>query len=318
MPGDFDKSLLESPYAKQSDGSSKRVWITGAAMVVALAVAVGIFLVLSDGPTQDVANVSTTTSGELSAVPAVVDLVPTNEDPQLLIHPTVLPDGWQACDVTEDYGSADRFCGSDESLWVSVKFVSPESFRPPDTTPTGVLGGEWVNDSEPVEIHFPINGHYTAIVQSQGLDREQTLEVATSIPIVGQRQSLIGSYEIPIEGRDVTEDDIAALFATISDDPDVELGRYEFRVRSPLATLYAFRTSALWTDDAATDFPYPRMLPADRPLVVGESVDRNKAFAVWDQGGFAWSLEGSLDADQVSALALDIVTKVADYPRVDP
>jgi hypothetical protein len=318
MADNFDKSLLESPYEKEPrPAGPARLLVAVAAVVGVLAVAVIGFVAMSgDDPLPESASPDSSTTTAVDASPGTIEMVANDENPQLLIHPTTIPAGWTACVVSEDYRSADRFCSSDESSWVSVKFLSPESFTAPESTAAGVANGEWVSDSDPVEIHFPINDHYTAIVQSQGLDREQTLEVATSIPIVASRGALIGSYEVPIEGEDLTEAEVAALFASVTDDPTVDLGRFEIRVGSALASLYAFRTSTFWTEDAATDLPFPRVIPADRPLVVGESLERNRAFAVWDQGGFGWRLEGAFDAAEISELALDIVGQVAAFPRV--
>jgi hypothetical protein len=318
MVDNFDKTLLDSPYEKEprSAGPAKILIAVAVVLGVLVVAVIGFVAISGDEPLPDTASPDSSTTTAADSPPETIEMVSYDESPQLLIHPTTLPAGWTACAVSEDYRSADRFCDSDETSWVSVKFLSPESFSAPESTPTGIANGEWVSDSDPVEIHFPINDHYTAIVQSQGLDREQTLEVAASIPIVASRGALIGSYEVPIEGQDLTEADVAALFASITDDPTVDVGRFEIRVGSPLASLYAFRSSSFWTEDAATDLPFPRVIPADRPLVVGESVERNRAFAVWDQGGFGWRLEGSYNAEEISALALDIVGQVAAFPRI--
>jgi hypothetical protein len=250
------------------------------------------------------------------AEPGSVVLTAFTSDPPVLTHPTVLPDGWTMCSVTEDRFQPDRFCGGSDDQWFEVKYAVPRPSNPEAAIPAGIHNGEWLSETGTMELRFPINEHVAAAILAKGLEADQVLEIADSIPIVGGGDSLFGPYELPIDWESMTGDDLVDLLDQFEADAAVDLGRFELEVLTSNASLRGFSSRGYWTADAATDLPLARLVPADRPLVIGESTERRKGFAVWDQAGFGWRLEGNLTADDVTALALSVIAKLNDFPKI--
>lgn len=310
----IDPDLLRSPH---SDSDSERSPVTaavGIAIVVLFVAAFGTWMLVQsggDGEEPADATGSTTLAGAVGSVA----LASYSPDPPLLSHPTVLPEGWTVCSLTNDLFDPDRFCGDGEDQWVEVEYFFPRPSDPETAVPAGLHDGEWTSSTEPLELRVPINEHVTIAVRSHGLEAEDVLEIADSIPMVSDRSSLYGEYELPIDWESMTGDDLEGLLDQFEDDATVDLGRYELTVRTSNATLYGFNSRGFWTPDAATDLPLGRVVAADRPLVVGVSPELRKGYAVWDQAGFAWRLDGNLDIDEATVLALSVIAKLADLPR---
>ena len=306
----IDPDLLRSPHI-DADENRRIRWGIGGLVLIAIVPAVVVVVVLSTGgdPDEGTEAGATTTSGASAIV-----LDAYAPDPPLLVHPRVLPVAWEACSVTEDPFDPDRFCGPTENQWLEVEYMFP---RPPDPETAvfaGLHNGEWVSESDLLEVRFPINEHVAVAVRAQGVDADSVLAIGDSIPLVSDRESLYGAYELPIDWESMTGDDLVGLLDQFERDATVDLGRFELTVRTSNATLYGFNPRSFWTPDAAMDLPMARLVDADRPLVVGESEELRKGYAVWDQAGFAWRLEGNLDADETTALVLSVIAKLADLP----
>lgn len=314
---EIDPTLLQSPYGDQK---SPRRWIgplVGALVVVGI-IAAGLWAVSASmdvDPDEQGASESTPTT-EIVVAPVRFVLAAFTPDPAVLTHPTLLPEGWELCSVTEDRFDPDRFCGDSADRWVEIRYAIPRPSDPESTVPAGIHDGEWTSQSDPLELRFPINEHVSAAVRSKGIDAEQTLEIADSIPLIGDRAALFGPYELPIDWESMTGDDLVDLLGQFEGDATVDLGRFELTVRTSNATLHGFNSRGYWTPDAATDLPMARIVETDRPLVVGASDELKRGYAVWDQAGFAWRLEGNLDADEATVLALSVIAKLADLPQI--
>jgi hypothetical protein len=320
MADQFDKSLLESPYEDRHRSSPSPLVI--GTIVFGLVIVVGVgaaFVFRGGGASQagevDVPGSKTASTTTLDDTVEIV-LGPVAADEQILYHPTILPTGWSACDVSENRASADKFCAEDDSAWVSVKLVDPGTVSRSKGVSAGVFSGLWLSDSDPMELFFPTSEHAATIVQARGLTIEHLLEIASSIPYVGDAASLVPDYELPLAFETLTEEHFSGVFESIGDQPKVNLERFNVTVAGENAVLTGFRLRGYWTPDAAVEIPLPRLVLADRPLVVGVSPDRGRGYAVWDQGGFGWRLEGNLTVEQVTSLARDIVAAMADFPRV--
>ena len=320
MAGQFDKSLLESPYEDRDRSSPSAMLIGSIVFGLIIVAGVGAAFVFRGGGSAEGADagVSSTNTSPTTTVEDTVAVVlgPVETDEQILYHPTILPTGWSACDVSENRASADKFCGEDDSAWVSVKLVNPGTVSRSKGVSAGVFSGLWLSDSDPRELFFPTSEHAATIVQARGLTIDNLLEIASSIPYVGEAASLVPDYELPLAFETLTEEHFSGLFAMIGDEPNVDLERFNVTVAGENAALTGFRLRGYWTPDAAVEIPLPRLVPADRPLVVGVSPDRGRGYAVWDQGGFGWRLEGNLTVEQATNLALEIVATMADFPRV--
>ena len=264
-----------------------------------------------DDATVSGSDASTTTTAGSGAEVTLVDYAPT---PALLSHPTVLPDEWDACSITDDYRDPDRFCGRTDTQWVEVEFMFPRPSDPETAVTTGVLDGEWTSLSDPLEARFPINEHVSLAVRAEGLGEGLLVEIARSIPVLADRASLYGAYELPIDWEAMTADDLVGLLDQVEGEATVDLARYELNVRTSKASLYGFNSRGFWTADAATDLPRARVVEATRPLVVGESQEMRKGYAVWDQAVFSWRLEGNLNAEETAALALSVIAKLESLP----
>lgn len=308
----IDPDLLKSPH---SDSEPRRgLPVAGVAAVAVVLAVVGVIawvIWTGDDAAESASDAGTTTTAGSVADITLVEYAPT---PALLAHPTVLPDEWDACSVTDDYLDPDRFCGRTEDQWVEVEFMFPRPSDRETAVPTGVHDGEWTSPSNPLEARFPINEHVSLAVRAEGLDESQLVEIARSIPVLADRASLYGAYELPIDWEAMTGDDLVGLLDQFEGDATVDLGRFELTVRTSNASLYGFNSRGFWTADASSDLPRARLVDSDRPLVVGESQEMQKGYAVWDQAGFAWRLEGNLTAEETAALALSVIAKLANLP----
>lgn len=313
----MDPNVLKSPY-DDPDTSRRIPRITAAIAGVVLATVAVVWAVseVGDDPQEGVQAESEPT---LSPVDASTQpdhvLVPYTTEQPLLTHPTILPAGWDACVVTEDRFDPDRFCDSEGENWIEVRYVVPRPSRD-DVVPAGVHGGVWASESDPIEVRFPVNEHVSVAVTASGVSDEQVLEVAASVPMVGDQDALYGPYDLPIDWSQFSDTDFAGLLDDFEPDATVTLDPYELRVRTSNAALHGFNSRGPWTADAATDLPQARLVTADRPVVVGASAELHKGYAVWDQAGYAWRLEGNLTVEQVTSLALSVIAKLADLPKI--
>ena len=303
-----DRGLLDSPYPEDRARGFPLARVVLGIFLVLLATAITLWMIDRAGGTP-VASESTTT-----AAGAPVVLAAYAPEPPILTHPRVLPEGWAACSLTDDRFDPDRFCGADVERWVEVSYAFARPTNPETAVPAGLHDGVWVSQSEPLELRFPVNEHVDLTLKANGLERQQALDIAGSIPILSNLESLYGIYEIPIDWEAMHADDLVGLLDQFEDDATVDLGRFELTVRTSNASLYGFNSRGYWTPAAATDLPMARLVEADRPLVVGASDDLKRGYAVWDQAGFSWRLEGNLDAEEMTALALSVIAKLRELP----
>jgi hypothetical protein len=296
------------------------------AVVLATAiVAIGIVWLVSvsedDTATQGGASTAAPTTGggiaPVSTIPAVT-LVAFSADLALLYYPTMLPDGWDLCRQLEDVSQGDRFCDPDdeESGWVQVALKDTGTIRSDRSVATGdPHGGRWLDAGDQRTVAYP-SGQFLVLVVStveDGLVPDDLLAVADSIPLVANRSALHGTYEMPLDFETVTDEQLAGLVASIDSDPRVVANRNgaDAQVFMETGSLLLFYGDGFTTPDFGPNLPLPRLIEADRPVVVGESQSRGRGFAVWDQRGFGWRLETNGTADTATELSLDIIERIA-------
>ncbi len=310
-----DPDLLSSPYADPDERRSPWTRVIVPIALVLAAAALTTWLVMRSGDGNAVADggPSGTTTTIDDATP--VALTAFQPNPPLLTHPTLLPIGWKSCVLQEDRFKPDRFCGGGEDEWVSVSYTRAGSFSPESATPAGFHDGMWLSEDDPLELRIPVNEHVDLAIRTRGLTPQQAMDVAESIPLIGDRGILYGAPDIPIDWEAVSEDDVAHLLDQFESDATVQLERFELTISTSNAVLHGFNSRGYWTPVAATDLPMARLVEADRPLVVGATSELQKGYAVWDQAGYSWRLEGNLDVNEATALALSVVAKLAALPR---
>jgi hypothetical protein len=311
---DLDPDLLRSPYEEAASSHIPAPLVAGLVVAGIAVVAVATWLLVRSG--SGASEDAGAPGGPTTTVPGstVLELVAFSPDPPILTHPTVLPRAWDVCSATDDRFEPDRFCADGLDQWVEVRYVVARSSDPGEAIPAGIHEGGWVSETDPMEVRFPINDHVALALRSQGIEADQVLEVADSIPVLADRASLYGAYELPIDWEAIAEEDLVGLLDQFEADATVDLARFEVTARTSNATLYGFNSRGYWTPAAATDLPRARLVEADRPVVVGESMQLRKGYAVWDQAGFSWRLEGNFDADGAEELALSVIAKLSDLP----
>ncbi|MCB1247579.1 MAG: hypothetical protein KDB69_09960 [Acidimicrobiia bacterium] len=308
----FDPILLESPY---DDPPPNRRWVLiTVPVVVAVVIVVGL-VVRSQSPgdeNADLADAPTaTTTIPTPASPPTLVVEPYVSDPQLLIHPTALPGGWVLCAYTERLVDNDRFCDEQTpERWVDVKVVDGEPTSGARTPVGDELNGLWLSTSgSSLSVTYPAGGHSYAVVTSPVLDEDQVLEVATSIPLVSDRASLFGSYEVP-----VWHEDADALAAILDGHGDVTVDVNGFGSSADLfaddIVLNGFNANGFFLTDFATSFPGAFLVDDERPIVYGESIERNRRYAAWDQAGWAWRLESALSMDATMELVEQLIERL--------
>lgn len=235
-------------------------------------------------------------------------------DPELLYYPTLIPAGWELCRQIEDIAQGDRFCAADDDqAWLQVA-VKDSGVVPTDGAPfvSGSNTAVWLDHARFLEIANPVGTFQTLVVSSNALSDDDIVAVFESIPLVANRAALYGSYEVPLDLDAVSDGQLADLLTQYDSDPQVAGRRWgEAQVHTPTVSLQLFYGDGLTVPDFATTLAMPRLIDADRPIVVGESPTRNRTYAIWDQRGYGWRLEGQITVDEITALALNVVDRIA-------
>ena len=324
MSDRFDESLLESPIPPGKPG---RGWLAGIGIVVVVVAGIAAvwFGFLADGGLPDEDDTSGGSAGTSIAsntvqttptVPALVldSFVP---EPPLLYYPTLLPEGWELCRQLEDKSKGDRFCDpdDDESLsWLQVTVKDAGAVRLDRGQSTGdPHGGVWLEKGDRIEVAYP-SGQFLVVVLAteSDLTEDDVLAISESIPLVGGRDTLYGSYELPLDLGAVTDEQLAGLVSAIDPDPRIAGRRAgEAQIFTSSGSVYVFFGDGYTVPDFGPTLSFPYLVAADRPLVVGESPSRGIAYAVWDQRGHSWRLETQDTAEDITTLALDLIDRIA-------
>ncbi len=321
MQDQFDVSLFDSPYSQDEPPRWRRLAILiGILAVAAVTVAVAVWAGSNDSPDDLALSTSTSQPSSDSTVATTtlptVRLTPNEPDPPLLHHPTRLPEGWEACRVIEDASRGDRFCDPQSpDDWVQVSVKYPQTVNSFDGAPTtgNVFDGKWLSVGETNEAAY-LRGFTYVSVMSAALPPDTLLAIAGSIPSVSDFGALYGSYEVPLNMTDMSDEELALLLADFDNEPVVQRRTGEVQVFTPFVTLYGFWGDGFTLPDFAPTISLPRLVEAPRPLVIGESLESGRAIALWDQGGYGWRLEGRMTAENATDLTLELINQISDFP----
>jgi hypothetical protein len=309
--GDFD-DLLTPPLP--GDRRLRR-WAWPAAIAVAVifvAAAIGLSKV---GPGTGAAIPTTTTAGTAATTTTApaVRLQPYAPDPALLYYPTVLPAGWELCRQLEDISKGDRFCApDDDDNWLQVSVKDSYQVQLSGTSVPEISNAQWVTIVGQAVLAVPSGQFEVTLIETPAIPDDALVTIAQSIPLIGDRDALYADYELPIDLGAVPEAALADLLRDLDAEPRVVAERPgEAQVFAGNVSLAAFGSSTPALPDLAATIPFPRLIGSDRPLVCGESPSRNRAYAIWDQRGFSWRLEGQLPLDEMQRLALSVIDEVS-------
>lgn len=297
-------------------------WATALAVLALAGIGFGAWWLLRPqaGPEEAEGSPAATSPG---AVPTpeetttTLTLVPVALDPPLLHWPTLLPEGFDLCSQTDDLAAVDRFCPQPSSTpWVQVAVKDPAVLPMSRGVPIpSSHGAVWLTAAgDPLEIAVPLSASAILVISGRGIEASPLLAVTQSIPLVVERAALYGAYEPQIDLEGLDDAALAGLMAGAAG--DVRVSR---RGGWGEAGVYAgsWWLSLSWTDRhllpaLATTVSRPRLEHFDgRPVVIGESRERGRAWALWDQGGLFWRLEGPGSALDASSLAGDIIARAA-------
>ncbi len=322
MSDRFDESLLQSPLPDPRPGRGRAI---GLATVIAAVIGLAAiwFGLLADGDGADVddppgsSGPSTSSPGRTTSTIPAVELGSFAPDPALLYYPTVLPEGWEVCRQLEDKSKGDRFCDPDEessSLWLQIAVKDADTVRLDRGQSTGdPHGGVWLENDERIEVAYQAGQFLVVVVSTESdLTADDVLVISDSIPLVGARDTLYGAYELPLDLDAVTDEQLAELVSEIDSDPRIAGRRTgEAQIFMSDGSLSLFFGDGYTVPDYGPTLPLPYLGAADRPLVVGESLSRGIAYAVWDQRGFGWRLETQGTATDIEAVAIDLIARIA-------
>lgn len=252
-----------------------------------------------------------------TASPSASDvLVATAPGERFINHPTLLPEGWELCRHLERAQTGDRWCHpDDEDVWLQVATRQRDLVRLDLGEPIeGSATGVWLARTEPIEAAFPSSAGDVVVVSSAALPEDSLVTIAESIPLVGSRDSLYAEYELPLDLETVSDEELAKLLESLGEEVRVNRRNLEASIFTSVIILRVFAVDELYVPDLAPWIPKPRLIDGDRPVVVGESESRSRSYAIWDQRGYGWRLEGQMTAQDASGLALAIVELVAALP----
>ncbi|MBT8212510.1 MAG: hypothetical protein KJN71_05120 [Acidimicrobiia bacterium] len=314
MPDLFDDSLLTSPLPERDLRPNMPLRALG---VVAIAVLVGglSWWVLSgDGSAGSAVPTTTDESiASTSSTVASVQLEVVAPDPPVLYHPTLLPAGWELCRALDDSAVGDRFCDpNDSASWVQVSLEGAGLVGLDAPNPTGDdHGGVWLDQGDYNEVGYLRAFVYVVVANRGTIPPDTLLEVAASIPMVASFDDLYGRYEVPLDLSSVTDDQLVALLSGIEGEATVVRRPGEAQVFKPRLFLYAFWGDGLVVPDFPASIPQPRLVAGDRPILVGETTNGQRGYALWDQGGYGWRIEGQINADEAAMLAVETIGSIS-------
>ncbi|MEN8234175.1 MAG: hypothetical protein ABFR89_04555 [Actinomycetota bacterium] len=330
MPDHIDESLLASPLGEER--RSPRGLLIGWVMIALVVLIVAVVWLSSGDNTEEAPGggestgserfVGTMVAAETTDTTAALEVVlwPYESDPPILYHPTALPKGWETCRVVEDASKGDRFCDpQDPDRWVQVRVRQARDARYDGLPPVGDDdNGVWVERGATNEVAYRRSGNWIVVRNDDTLPAETLVEIATSIPVVGDFNALYGSYEVPLALEEVTDDDLADLMADFGSEPRVVRGDAEANVYAADASICGFHADGYSVPDFAWMVPQPRLVVAsvDQPIVIGYSADKNRAYAVWDQAGYGWRLEGRMTVEEIEAAALALLERIGELPTI--
>lgn len=317
MPEPLNPELLHPPTPDRMPW-----WATALAGLALAGIGFGAWWLLRP---QSASDQATGSSGAISAWAATAPeattttlaLVPVALDPPLLHWPTLLPEGFELCSQIDHLTTGDRFCPHPSSTpWVQVAVKDPAVLPMSRGVPIpSSHGAVWLTAAgDPLEIAVPLSAAAILVVSGRAIEAGPLLEVTQSIPLVVERAALYGAYEPQIDPEGLDDAALAGLMAGAAG--DVRVSR---RGGWGEAGVYAgsWWLSLSWTDRhllpaLATTVSRPRLeIHNGRPLVVGESRERGRAWALWDHGDLFWRLEGPGSAVDASSLAGDIIARAA-------
>lgn len=245
-----------------------------------------------------------------------MSLVSYTPEETFLNHPTMLPEAWELCRHLETVDDGDRFCDpNDDDRWLQVSVEDGALLRLDQGDPIeGSDTGVWLARGESSQAAFPSGSRDVFVIISDALSDDELVAVAESIPLVVSRDSLYAEYEVPLDLALVTDEQLAGLLASIGEEVRVTRRDLEASVFTSVVILRLFAVDEVYVPQLALRIPKPRQIGSDRPVVVGESESRRRGYAIWDQRGYGWRLEGQITVEEASALALEIVELVAALP----
>ncbi|MEA2001324.1 MAG: hypothetical protein U9N84_05495 [Actinomycetota bacterium] len=281
---------------------------------------------------------STPVSPPVAATPPPVETVPPTTavspgaetlaaaglDSAVLYYPTILPAGWALCEeVINPPVARVSFCdpGAGENrITLDVLDASSPSSSDDEPVP-GAIGWTMSGDRDELTVHVPVAVSWRLRAHSSGLDLDNVVAILKSVPAIGNRGSLIPTYETPMVVENFSETQLRELFAP---EESVQVTRQQdgsFQSVFVIArsdqpdrmSLHAGRATNTDLIDLLGGLPGSQLVTAaERPMVIGGSGETVQAF--WIQRGLLWSLTTRVDAElaQSTALALEQAIAATD------
>ncbi len=138
------RELLQSPIETNERGPTWYLWLGLVGVLAAVVVAVLAFVQRegSEAASTEAIEVSTTTAAPL---------VPHEPERPIVYHPTVLPEGWEACQVQLGLPTVgDEMCNpDDDSRWLKIAILAS---GPPGGSPIEAHPGISVLRDDPPQV----------------------------------------------------------------------------------------------------------------------------------------------------------------------
>ncbi|MCP3972969.1 MAG: hypothetical protein GY720_00585 [bacterium] len=257
---------------------------------------------------------ATTGLPDTSGVETVaMSLVPYIPEEAFLNHPTLLPEGWELCRHLERVDLGDRFCDPNaEDVWIQIGVEDAALLRLDQAEPIeGSETGLWLSTGENSEAAFPSGPNDVFVVIGSGLADVDLINVAESIPLVSGREILFTDPEPQFDLDAVSDEELVGLLDLLNEDVRVTRRDLQVSIFGPVVILRLFPVDGPYVSDVALRVPQPRQIAAERPLIVGESQSQGRSYAIWEQQGYGWRLEGQMTIEEATTIALDIIEQVA-------
>jgi LPXTG-motif cell wall-anchored protein len=306
------RELLESPIKTGDDGSRWYLWLGLIGVLAAAVVAILAFVQRGEpeAVSIDPLQVPTTTAAPL---------VPFESERPIVYHPTVLPEGWESCQVQLGLPTVgDEMCNpEDDSRWVKIAVLAS---GPPGGSPIEAHPGISVLREDPPQVGVTV-GQTGYKIWAEGLTLDTVVEIASSLPIASP-----DLFDVPAESNVATLDEstiVELLGYTVSTTDVRSLGGGSWAVTAPGLRLDTFplgasrELSCSANADLVMGLEHAELISAQHALIVGERQGPDGspgADAVWCQRNRYWHLSSDLPAASLADRAIIMESTIAGLP----
>lgn len=251
---------------------------------------------------------------------AVVRLEALEAEQPVVFWPTVVPAGWEVCSQSADPAAPDRICDPEGEGWMqlSLRFGEAVGGRPSGP----VRGSSLLADGDRVVVEVAL-GNSTLKVVSNDLPIGTLGDIVRSIPLAGHPDAFKPIEEARIDLFGVNEQDVRTMLLGTAGSLRISWGDAGFTATGEHARLGVY--DEYWLPPEISEpktldrrvfaVEYPQLFDLGRPVIIGQSphFGFGQSRAMWDQGGYSWSLESARTVDDMKVYVMEVIAAIGGF-----